>query len=305
MGCVRWRKGLSFPMRIVHLLAILPAILYGTVAHADREFGEYWNQGKAEITSYALEQARYGEIHEGRAVLVFVTEPFNPEKQVKADRPTTSSVPVLKLNLTKKFNTGIYPYSMMLSVFTPVDLAKYPHTFKTTVSVQEWCGHAWTQLNWRDDAYQAQLRSYFESEADQDFSAGNAMLEDEVWTRIRLAPDELVTGETTMIPGGLDARLRHRLQQPEKVVATLEPRGEFKVYTLEYPELKRTLRITFEADFPHRIEGWEETAESGWGEDAKMLTTKATLKKRLLTDYWNHHDNVDRPMRLELGLPED
>lgn len=291
-------------MRFACLSAAL--ILLGpALACAGSRFGEYWNRGKAEITSYDLDQARYGEIHKGRAVNIFVTEPFNPELQVKADQPTDTSMQVLKLNMTKKFNTGIYPYSMMLSVFTPTDLKKHPHTLKTTVSSQEWCGHTWTQLNWRGDGYRGELRSYFESENDRDFNAGNALLEDEVWTRIRLAPDELPVGETQMIPGGFHARLRHRLQKPEKVVATLEKKGESNVYTLEYPELERTLRIRFEAAFPYRIEGWEETAKSGFGENEKFLTTKATRKKELVVDYWNHHDNVDRPMRGELGLPVD
>ncbi|MGB2691994.1 MAG: septum formation inhibitor Maf, partial [Thermodesulfobacteriota bacterium] len=41
------------------------------------EFKAYWYDGKAEITSYKLEQARYGELHEGYAVMVFVTEDFS------------------------------------------------------------------------------------------------------------------------------------------------------------------------------------------------------------------------------------
>jgi hypothetical protein len=40
-------------------------------------FNEYWYQGKAEITSYDLQQARYGENREGSAVLVFVSEDFS------------------------------------------------------------------------------------------------------------------------------------------------------------------------------------------------------------------------------------
>ncbi len=39
------------------------------------------------------------------------------------DNPSKSwedRVPVLKLNFSKKFNTGIYPYSMMSSVFMPI-----------------------------------------------------------------------------------------------------------------------------------------------------------------------------------------
>ena len=36
-------------------------------------FGDYWYQGKAELSRYDLKQVRYGEIHQGDAVLIFVT----------------------------------------------------------------------------------------------------------------------------------------------------------------------------------------------------------------------------------------
>ena len=55
---------------------------------------EYWYSGKAEITSYDLEQARYGELRKGEAVLVFVTEDFLPEEQVKVNKATESTVSV-------------------------------------------------------------------------------------------------------------------------------------------------------------------------------------------------------------------
>ena len=86
-----------------------------------KTFGDYWYQGKAEITSYEMEQARYGEIRKGHAVLIFVTEDFSKSKQVKLDNPQKDpedAVKILKLNFVRKFITGIYPYSIMTSVFT-------------------------------------------------------------------------------------------------------------------------------------------------------------------------------------------
>lgn len=55
--------------------------------------------------------------------MIFVTEDLSKQKHVKLDDPQANeqdAQKVLKLNLTKKFVTGIYPYPMMLSVFTPV-----------------------------------------------------------------------------------------------------------------------------------------------------------------------------------------
>ncbi len=112
------------------------------------EFKDYWYSGKAEITSYKLEQARYGEIHRGYDVLVFVTEDFSKQNHVKIDDPERArgdAVKVLKLNKIKKFGTGIYDYSMMDSVFTPVRKDDYPNTLKISSSTQEWCGHTYKQ----------------------------------------------------------------------------------------------------------------------------------------------------------------
>jgi len=113
------------------------------------EFKKYWYAGEAEITSYKLEQARYGEIREGSAVLIYVTEPFHNQKQVKADGNNQDNIPVLKLNSTKKYLTGIYPYSIMNSTFYPVN--DDSHAIKVSFSSQEWCGHVYAQLNNRAD----------------------------------------------------------------------------------------------------------------------------------------------------------
>ena len=50
------------------------------------DFNAYWYGGEAEITSYELEQVRYGEVHKGTSVLIFVTEPFSKKKQVKGQK---------------------------------------------------------------------------------------------------------------------------------------------------------------------------------------------------------------------------
>ena len=164
-------------------------------------FGRYWYQGKAELTRYKLDQARYGEMHSGEAVLIFVTEPFLAERQVKLEHgDPAKGLTVLKLNFVRKFFTGIYPYSIMTSTFTPVDFAR-TRTLKVASESQEWCGLTFTQLNLRNGRYAGQLRSYFEDEGDRAFEFAPAWLEDELWTRIRLAPETLPVGDVTVVPG--------------------------------------------------------------------------------------------------------
>ena len=281
----------------------VPVTLNETVTPQD-EFGDYWYQGQAELTSYMLEQARYGEIHQGNAVLIFVTEDFSRQKQVKLDYPQRAGddkINVLKMNATKNFNTGIYPYSMMSSVFTPIQGGDFPRTLKVTTTSQEWCGHTFTQVNLKKDKYDIQAFSYFESEGDQQLRLEKGMLEDEVWTAIRLDPDQLPTGTVDMIPGTMFQRLGHIEFEVHKAQATLEEKEDgMMTYSLSYPKLNRTLSIHFNSVFPHEINGWEETTTSINGGQA--LTTRATLNKRMMLDYWSRNGLADLPLRKELGL---
>ncbi len=266
------------------------------------EFGDYWYQGDAELTSYTLEQARYGEIHQGEAVLIFVTEDFSLSNQVKtdfSDRSDNDRATVLKLNFTKNFTTGIYPYSMMSSVFTPIERQRHPHTLKVTTSSQEWCGHTFTQFNLGRNAYDVKLYSYFEEESDQRIKLDAVLLEDELWSLIRLDPSALPSGEVDVVPGTMYQRLSHDDWAVRKAVARTESAGDsLKVFTLAYPELNRTLTIRFNAAFPYEIEGWEDTHRSSGQE----LTTRAVRNKRMMLDYWSRNGTADLPLRQELGL---
>lgn len=279
------------------------------------DFNSYWYNGKAEITSYKLQQARYGEIQEGSAVIIFVTEDFSVSKHVKLDHPQSAgsdAVNVLKLNLTKNFNTGIYPYSMMLSVFKPVNTGKWAHLLKLTASSQEWCGHTFTQVDIGKDNYKARLFSYFESEGDQEKELPLAWMEDEIWTQLRINPSGLPTGNVKMIPGLLQQRLLHNNVQAEEAITSLSKISEIPSwlgaekqlmsYSIQYKNQQRTLTIYFSENSPYAITGWEESYPDGFGKDKKVLTTRAVKNKTLIIDYWNHHNNNDAALRDSLGL---
>jgi len=282
------------------------------------EFGAYWFQGKAELSSYNLEQARYGEIHKGEAVLIFVTEDFSRRKQVKLDNPAKApagdKVPVLKLNFEKKFLTGIYPYSLLTSTFTPLDQASDPHSLKVSTSVQEWCGHIFTQLNLRKKEYAVSQKSYFESESDSETTLPISLLEDELWNRIRLNPANLPTGALRIVPATTFSRLQHLPLQAEAATATLAAatannrfasKAPLQVYTLTYSSsAPRTLAIYFEQAFPHRILGWDETyLDRPGAKEPRQLTTRATRKRSLQLDYWRTHNNEHLNWRDSLALP--
>lgn len=278
------------------------------VVDKGNNFNEYWYQGKAEITSYKLEQARYGELHQGHAVMVFVTEDFSKAKKVKLDNPSMTpkdAVPVLKLNATRKFNTGVYPYSMMTSVFTPVKYKKYANALKVSSTSQEWCGHTFMQLKSEKNHFDFELRSYFESEGETNQKVEKEFLEDDLWNRIRIDPQSLPKGKLNMLPGTMFARLRHIPYKAYPVNASLmdhQDDGRLLTYQVDYTGINRKLMIHFNKKFPYEIEGWEETMTSGFGANAKSLLTKATKNKSIMSDYWSRHGNKDLVLRDQLGL---
>ncbi len=280
-----------------------------------KQFKSYWGRGEAELSRYALKQARYGQVHPGEAVLVFVTEEFLRTKQVKYEGGDRSdAVSILKLNLLKKFPTGVYDYSMMSSVFTPVDFHSRPRSLKVTTTSQEWCGHTFTQLNLRRNSYEARWFSYFMNEGDQRLELPVTHLEDDLWTRLRISPRHLPVGEFRMLPSSMYIRLLHKKMEPRKARAEItayKPGHEvgmkfrgtnLKVYSLTYPEDERRLWIVYEDNMPYKILGWRESYKSGFGPGARSLNTEARLTHSIMSDYWNRNSLKDMRLKKKLGI---
>ena len=274
----------------------------------DFKLGDYWYQGKAELSRYELKQNRYNALHPGEVVTIFVTEDFLTDKQVKNDRYTSqNSTPILKLNMVKRFTTGLYDYSMMTSVFTPTKLKEIPQTLKVSFSSQDWCGHAYMQLNYKDGAYKNTLHSYFEGEADKVTNFDYVLLEDEMMNRIRMNPDMLPLGKMQLLPSASTLRLLHLPAQAVEASASMNTytgtdiEGEhLKVYTISFPDLKRTLEIVFQSEEPYIIEGWIDAYPSMF--DKQIRKTVAQRKETIMSPYWQKNSPEDAEMRAKLGL---
>lgn len=253
---------------------------------------DFWFNG-AEINRYALDQNRYGAQHPGHVEFIFVTEPFLLEQQVKHESGPGESTPVLKLNALRTFNTGIYSYRTMTSTFLPTNQAKYPHALKSNTSIQDWCGQAYQQFNRTPEGWRFELRSYFQNEADQNLQLPDAILEDALWIQVRLDPKKLPSGTFQAIPGSVYTRFAHKPVTAYKAMGQLEKVGSTFTYTLVYPDLKRTLQIVFEPQFPHIIQEWQEITPNG--------RTTATLENRIMNSYyWDEHFPKDAPKRKQL-----
>ncbi len=271
------------------------------VAAAHPSFDGYWYRGKAELNRYDVQQARYGALHPAEAVLIFVTEDFLKTKQVKfegkGDAEAKDAVSVLKLNSYRRFYTGIYPYTLMTSVFSPAKQAKEA-PLKLTFTATEWCGQSFMQLNQRGGQFQIEERSYFQDEGDRDSTLPVTLVEDALWTRVRQDPSALPLGRIALLPAAHHVRLDHVPLQVMAAEASLSDEKQGKrTYRIKY-DSGRELALSFETRFPHRIASFEETAKPG------APTTRGTLTRSIMLPYWEKHGPDDGAYRQALGLSQ-
>ena len=267
-------------------------------------FWQTWSDGRAEVSGYSLSVNRYGQQRQGQAILIFVTEPFSISKQVKVDRYDAANPDhtiALKLNLIKRFRTGVYDYALMTSVFTiPQEAFR---TIKGTFSSQEWCGQVFENLSNTRGQGRLQVDSYFEGESGVQTFNEAVELEDALWIQARgLASGG--PGHTMLTTRRIRSAAHRRLNHQSAVLSPLKtswsgphtyqvPMGSLRVRTIRWqrtPNIECALHI--EVSVPHRIVGW--TCSDG--EDARL-----TGSQRM--PYWNQARLGDERLLRGLGLP--
>jgi hypothetical protein len=273
------------------------------------EFWPHWSDGKAEMNGYRLTQPRYGARRTGTATLIFVTEDFSDSVRVKADpgkHPPSDVYPVWKLNAVREFQTGIYDYNVMTSVFARV-AAGFPLA-KVSFSSQEWCGHVYHQLLPRAGRLKGVSHSYFDGEADgtEDLEMPDrGVLEDALpimlrgWVGAYLAPGE--SRVVPYLPSLLRARLEHkplrwgraRIERSKGPRERAVPAGRYAVDTWTVAvEAGPTLTYDIEAKAPFRLVRWSaDTGEEG------VLTGSTRLA------YWKLNAPGGEKYLAEMGLP--
>ena len=292
---------------------LVATLLNWAVLQPNAQFWQFWSDGKAEIGFYKGTQVRYGEVRPAKTFLIFVTEPFNAAKQVKADNPEQGNSAyngVLKLNHVKRFQTGIYTYSLMTSVFTSVTPAtanSIPYNvgapLKITFSGQEWCGMTFHQLNRQPDkSMKSRSNSYFESEGDREESLKadeNTLFADDAFIAVRELLRPLKTGSITYYPTLDHARISHKPLAPEQATvskkdATTRFRGA-NVQTTEWTIAAQTGTWTFavEQQYPRRILAFR------YVEGGKVME-EAELHESTRLPYWKLNGVKDEHYLFEL-----
>lgn len=256
----------------MRLSALAAVCLTAAASPAAPTFEQHWQDGQAEISGYRLTVNRYGEPRLGQAVMIYVTEPFSTSQFVKVDDAAAApgdTFEALKLNLIRDFQTGVYDYNTMVSVFTrSADFSPV----KITCSVAEWCGHVFEEMRFHVDRIETRIASYFQGESAEILldPRPDAVAEDALFIQLRgLRGPRLEPGETEMISlieSAFLRRLHHRalhweealLTRREGTVRTEVPAGEFDVtvYELSVPDQPPRTYFVEEA-YPHRIIRYE------------------------------------------------
>ena len=96
-----------------------------------------WEDGLAEVNTYALSQARYGTKYPGTGTLIAVRETMDPSRAVKSR--DGSGVPVIKAMLQRHFVTGSYPYHQSATALIG---REHGVIQRYLMSTMEWCGNA-------------------------------------------------------------------------------------------------------------------------------------------------------------------
>ena len=293
------------------VLATAAALAANLSPAAGQDFYSHWGDGRAELSSYRMDQPRYGESREGYGVLIFVTEDLNAGTGIKVESPTPAAerVYVLKLNNVLKFTTGIYDYSVMTSVFSAVEPVAGAEPFelrKVNLTSQEWCGHVFEEVRVGADSLRGDLNSYFEREGRQQWRLprpADFESEDHLLIRIReLKGEWMETGESRqlqLLPGLWKIRAR---EAPRKLVhATLTKGAVEEVeaggspvaavrWTWGYGHGQTVVWV--EQAAPRRILAWRDSG----GSSGHLLRT-------LRVPYWELQASVDETYRDQLGIP--
>lgn len=269
---------------------------------ASSAFWKYWGDGKAELSGYKGMTSRYGRLIPAQTVLIFVTEPLHRKTLIKDDSASGSNkISTLKLNHVLKFRTGLYPYSVMTSTFSPVDTWRQRafDPVKISFTAQEWCGHVFQGV-WPGAGYfESQTMSYFASEGERKEkvkTTSDTLYEDALFIQLRSLDQSLFAKghwKGQLVPSIWHHRKSHTPMRP--LEATLQrttiqkDKKKLHRWTLKTQQFTRTVDMTIE--YPHTIVGWSHSNGETF-----------TLQKSTRLPYWNLSKAGDERFLKQLGL---
>lgn len=224
----------------------------------------YWFDGKAEINFYDATIMRYGQRRETSEVYqIVVAEKHRTDQRVKADdwrKPNL--LPVLKFNFVVNFQTGIYTYHQMASIFFNQESA---HVYKMTLTSNEWCGNTFKEYINFDGKILLNFNSYFDGTGNGSYELPkqkDLILYDGLPVQLRSL--KFQPGKTISLKL-LSRQITNNAQKPEVSNAKLEvgkiatlttKEGEVQAYLVTVHHDRGQDQFWFEAEFPNRMIKW-------------------------------------------------
>ncbi len=270
-------------------LAALAAVLVILIVFASRCRGggaagagwasdPLWDDGQAELSAYDAMEMRYQQPRPYIEYQIVVKEPFSRKLLVKADPGHDASdlFPVVKLNRVIQYQTGIYSYNQMLSVFFDVQDMQ---PVKWTLTHFEWCGNTFKQFTRRERQGRLETRTYWDGDADQGFDLAvdrDTLFYDQLAVWLRAQPLSSGSRTVKMFP----TQISSRGARPEASEMTITipgreeiglPDGTRRTAVLVQVEQADGLhRFWIDPEFPHALLGWDRP-DGGRG---RLLWTK-------------------------------
>ena len=224
----------------------------------NKTFIDYWKNNKIEITKFDLKE---DSISVGEGFLSFSIS------YVKGVNKT-DSIQVLHSDFTGKIRKKNYDYSAITSAYLPLNLTIRPHAMKVMNSVQESMNNSFLALSQIPKSYEIESKNTFKEKIKEHIIVERKNLEDELWAKIRMNPNDLPTGDVEMIPSFAywqsvrkSPNIYEAKAELQNYVGTEFTGKKLRMYTLDYPDLKRNLSIIFEEEFPFEIVGWKRVSE--------------------------------------------
>ena len=217
-------------------------------------FQKYWQSQGIETTKFVLKQ---DSTLIGEATLSYSL------KDLGKDQPN-GAIHSLSYISSQRIMRENYNYFENTTTLTPLNSSLYPHALSVISSTQTNEGTDFLSFQPEPKSYLFVGRNSLEPEKEIHKSTEKGNLEDEIWGKIRMNPDALPQGEIEMIPSLGYWNEIHQSPSAQEVKAELkavEGAKNQKIYSLDYPILKRKLEIIFEANFPFQIIEFKETIE--------------------------------------------
>jgi len=249
-----------------------------------------WDDGKAEVSIYQVEEPYSGQVRRFEARMIVVKEDFKREQLVKSEPGPVpgETFPVLKLNHLRLIPAGTYDYHQIVSVFLDRETFR---TVKLTMAHFESCGITYVEAIPKGDRLIHTSHSYWDGEGDRvqkiPFTPAD-YLYDALPLQLRgLDFTDSSPRKARVLPTQMGGRVRSTSLVPMEIqVAGKEslkvPAGVFETYRVEITLPEGKENFFFETAFPHHLIQLD-----------TMRGGHYRLRKTIRLDYWSHHDEGD------------